>query len=237
MPRMRYNSTLISIGVASLLMLGACQKNTAPTNDIENLPELPSDLAATIDPNTMATKTPPNPAPGKPPNIALLPCCSSTQTMTMQVTYPYTRCATVRPDLLEQVPQLVFAPSGTPSGSASPSPGATPSIRAFKLTSFNSKPLSKGVLCVTSQGPWNATLIEKRDCSPSIAQDTLIINAFGDQILFQWTGGTPNHPPSVQVVSCRDQGTLKANCGQSSCDCSSISCPPEQVCNCALIGW
>lgn len=238
-PRMRYKSTLIVICVSSLVIFGACQNTSAPSNDIDNLPELPPDLAATLDPNTMATKTPANPAPATPtPNIALAPCCSSTQMFTMQVTYSYTRCATVRPDLLIGLPQLVLGSSGTPSGGAATPSGGASSIRMFKLTSFNSKPIAKGVLCVTSPGPWNATLIEKRECSPTIAQDTLIINAFGDQVRFDWVGGTANHPPSVQVASCRKDSTTRSPCNSlSSCDCSNETCPPAQTCNCNLEGW
>jgi hypothetical protein len=65
----------------------------------------------------------------------------------------------------------------------------------------------------------------------------LVINAFNDQIIFQWTGGTENHPPSVSLVSCKEIGTIKSNCGISNCDCSGSSCQPNQACPCTLQGW
>jgi len=215
MRAMKNNSSLIAACVVGLVIFGACQQKSAPQNEVENLPDLPPDLAATLDPNTMATKTPAvNPSPAKQPDVLFAPCCASTETKTLKVNYSYTKCG----------PFIDFT--------AAP---FEPSVKAFKLKSFNGKALKQ--ICLTSQGPWNATFIEERKCSPVTPQDTLVINAFGDQIIFQWSGGTPNHPPSVQLVSCREVGTISTRCGISTCDCQSSSCPPTQPCTCNLQGW
>jgi len=210
------------------LCLGGCQPKATNQNEIENLPEMPPDLAATLDPNTMATKTPAaNPAPVTSPTVTLAPCCSSTQTNTMQVTFTYTKC----------VPRFQLTPL-TKALLANPEAGqGSPAVRTFKLTSLSTKVLADFFVCTTSSGPWNATFIEKRNCSPLTPEDTLVVNAFDDQILFQWVGGTPNHPQSVGVVSCNNVGTTKANCGISTCDCSNFSCPQNQTCPCSLQGW
>jgi hypothetical protein len=110
-------------------------------------------------------------------------------------------------------------------------------VKTFKLTTLNTKRLNDLLFCTTSDGPWNATFIEERKCSPLTPSDTLVINAFDDQIVFQWTGGTENHPPSVSLVSCKEIGTTKANCGISTCDCSGFTCQPNQACPCTLQGW
>jgi hypothetical protein len=228
-------NSLFLIGALSAclaLCFGGCQKKPAPQNEVENLQELPQDLANTLDPNTMATKAPAvNPAPVEPPDVTFAPCCSSTQTSTMQVNYSYTKC----------VPRLQLQALSTISvvnpGSGQENGPGNRTVRMFKLTSISTKVLNDFFFCVTSNGPWNATFIEKRECSPLTPQDTLIINALDDQILIQWAGGTPNHPQSVTVVSCREIGTIKTNCGISSCDCSNFSCPSTQTCPCSLQGW
>jgi hypothetical protein len=235
MRRMKTYSSLIVACVVGLVIFGACQQKSAPQNEVENLPDLPPDLAATLDPNTMATKTPAvNPSPAKPPDVLFAPCCASTETKTLKVNYSYTKCGPFQDLLVAPLSDVAVA---KPGPGATPTSGGGPSVRAFKLTSFNGKAILDKRVCVTSQGPWNATFIEERKCSPVTPQDTLIINAFGDQVIFQWSGGTPNHPPSVQLVSCRDVGTIRSLCGISSCDCQSSSCPPTQPCTCTLQGW
>ena len=232
---------LIAAAVVCVGLIGGCRQKSAPI-DVDSLPELPEDVAATLDPKTMATKTPASSnAPVKSPDVAFAPCCSSTHTRTMQVSFSYTKCVPLRIAFAGPFPQLILANPGgagpTPSG-GTPSPSPSPSsVKVFKLTSFKAKALSEKLLCTTSQGPWNATFIEERHCSPVTPQDTLIINAFSDQVFIQWSGGTPNHPPSVQVVTCRDIGETQANCGISNCACQNSSCPETQPCPCVLEGW
>ena len=232
----------IALVTCFLLCLGACQQKNSLADEFEQLPELPQDLAASLDPNTMATKTPDaNPAPTSTPKVAFVPCCSSTHTRTMQVSYSYTKCVPLRIAIAGPFAQLVLANPGsggpTPSGGTPTASPGQPSVKVFKLTSFKAKALAEKLFCTTSAGPWNATFIENRACSPPTPQDTLIINAFSDQVIFNWAGGTANHPPSVQVVSCRDIGETRANCGISNCDCQNTSCPATQPCPCILEGW
>jgi len=236
----RWMKLIFTAIAVCIFLLGSCRQKPAAI-DVESLPELPQDVAATLDPKTMATKTPAlGNIPVKAPGVLFAPCCSSTHTRTMQVSYSYTKCVPLRIAIAGPFPQLVLAnPGGSPTpsgGAATPSPGQ-PSVKAFKLTSFKSKALSEKLFCTTSQGPWNATFIEERHCSPVTPQDTLIINAFGDQVIMQWAGGTPSHPASVQVVSCRDIGETQANCGISNCACQNSSCPETQPCPCNLEGW
>jgi hypothetical protein len=219
-----------ALAVCLALCLGSCKNNPAPQNEVEKLPELPSELASTLDPDTMATRTPAaNPAPTKSPTVILAPCCSSTETKTLQVKFTYTKC--VFPQL-----ELLTLSSG-PSVSDPAKNQGTRAVRSFKLTSLNGKRLLDLRFCTTSEGPWNATFIEERKCSPITPQDTLVINAFDDQIIFQWTGGTENHPASVSLVSCKEIGTTRFNCGISTCDCTGSACQPNQACPCTLQGW
>lgn len=218
-----------ALAVCLALCLGSCKNQPAPQNQVENLPELPSELASTLDPDTLATKPAPNPSPpAKPPNVILAPCCSSTETKTLQVKFTYTKCV---------FPQLeLLALSSGPSVSDPAKNQGTRAVRSFKLTSLNGKRLTLR-FCNTSDGPWNATFIEERKCSPPTPQDTLVINAFDDQIVFQWSGGTENHPPSVSLVSCKEIGAIRTNCGISNCDCTGSTCQPNQACPCTLQGW
>ena len=218
-----------ALAVCLALSLGSCKNKSAPQNEVENLPELPSELATTLDPDTMATKPAPNPSPSaKPANVILAPCCSSTETKTLQVKFTYTKCVLPQLELLTLSGRSVSDPGKNQGNGA---------VRTFKLTSLNGKLLRDLRFCTTSEGPWNATFIEERKCSPLIPLDTLVINAFNDQIIFQWTGGTENHPPSVSLVSCKEIGTTKSNCGISNCDCKGFTCQPNQACPCALLGW
>jgi len=207
--------TLIMAYIVCLLLLGSCRQKSA-ANDVDRLPDLPQDLVATLDPKTMATRIPvSNPEPVRQPGAVLAPCCASTDTMTLKVNFSYTKCGPLR--------DFIVAPF-------------EPAVKAFKLRSFNGTILNQQV-CFTSQGPWNAKFIEERHCNGFTPQDTLLISAFGDLVSFVWSGGTPNHPQSVQLVSCREVGTTRFNCGISTCDCQSSSCPPSQPCDCGLLGW
>lgn len=219
-----------ALAVCLALCLGSCKDKPAPHNEVENLPELPSELASTLDPDTMATRKPAHtPSPAKPPNVILAPCCSSTETKTLQVKFTYTKC---------RLPQLeLLRLSG---GQSVPDPAkdqGNRAVKTFKLTTLNNRRLNELLFCTTSEGPWNATFIEERKCSPLTPLDTLVINAFDDQVVFQWAGGTENHPPSVSLISCKEVGTTRANCGISNCDCSGFTCQPNQACPCTLQGW
>jgi hypothetical protein len=86
-------------------------------------------------------------------------------------------------------------------------------------------------LCTTSNGPWDATLVEARACSPYTPVYTLVISALGDAVQFNWSG-SQSPPSNVQIVSCRTLGTVRTPCGISSCQCVSSACQPESACDC-----
>ena len=219
---------LVTATVVCLIALTACRQERQ-TNAVDRLPELPQDLAATLDPKTNATKiSVTNPDPGK-PGVALAPCCSSSETKKLKVKFAYTKCGPLRDFILAPFTDLVFASAGQPV----PVSSGGPAVRAFK---FRSSVLDQWI-CVTSEGPWDATFIEDRHCAGYTPQDTLIVTAFGSPVTFYWSGGPANHPQSVQLVSCRDVGTTRFNCGISNCQCISSSCPPTQPCDCTLQGW
>jgi hypothetical protein len=94
------------------------------------------------------------------------------------------------------------------------------------------------IVCVTSDGPWNATLFEDRNCNGYMPQDQLIISAWGDLVPFYWNSGVQNHPPEILLVSCRGIGIFRFPCNVNTlCDCSSSPCAPELPCDCGAQWW
>lgn len=223
-------STLIIFGTLSLILFDGCGKNKT-TNEYDRLPDLPPDLAATLDPDTMATKiTVSTPEPVQSPGVALAQCCGSSEGMTLKVKFPYTKCGPLR--------DFIVGPIGDVKSLAASGPGqseAHPDFKVYKLTQFNAKTVLDQVVCVTSQGPWDATLTEDRHCNGYSPIRTLTISPYGDLISFVWNTSNGTHPESVTLVSCRQMNTSRFHCGGlSNCDCRSSTCPADQPCECNL---
>lgn len=217
-----------------LLLFNSCQ-HTNIENQIEQLPELPAELAATLDSNTLATKVKGNANPCKEEskNPLLAPCCSRTNYKSLKVLFSYTKCAPLRDFIMVPFDDLSIAT--TAARDEARQEKNPPQIYKY------GKKASIGfdqIVCITREGPWEALLIEDQPCAGYFIRHQLIINAFGDQIVYSWCHGLENHPPEVQLVSCRYLYTLKSSCGVlSNCDCFSDFCPPEDPCNCDDLPW
>ncbi len=226
--------TLITVGVLFLFGFGSCRQSNSTTTDVDRLPELPADIAATIDPQTMATKTAfSNPAPVRMPDVSLAPCCGSTDTRAVRVKFAYTKCGPLR--------DFIVAPFGNLNTLASArgpnQPAEHPDLKVFKLTQFNGKTILDQQVCVTSQGPWSGMLTEDRHCVGYTPQQSLVISTSGGPVTFNWSGGVENHPPQVKFVSCRELGTSMYQCNAlSTCECISSTCPASQPCSCGIPG-
>lgn len=206
--------------VPMVLLLAHCQPKSAE-DQVAALPELPPEIAATLDPDTMGTRIVSEPPPPEPTGPVLLPCCSITETRQLKVRFRYTKCGP---------PLELFDPEGavlTQDRARSAKP------EMHRLTAFQGRQLEFRHLCRSSDGPWNAILMEKRGCTNPTPNRTLAISAFGDVILRTW-GGPQNPPADVQVVACREESDIRAPCGISGCDCQSSSCSDGQECPCAL---
>ena len=237
--------TLITASLLCLATFSGCDKQSI-SKQYERLPELPQEIAATLDAKRMATKIPvSDPTPIKDPTITTAPCCSITDTMELQVRYPYTKCGPLRDFIVAPLADRVgllgcgSCSSGTSSSASSGAPGGpAPSVadlKAFKLTRFNGQTVLDQHVCVTSSGPWKATLTIERRCNGYMPFNTLVINALGDAVQQSWSGGTEKHPPSIQLVSCRELSTSRSQCGGlSTCECPSFNCPATSPCNCTL---
>ena len=229
--------TLITATVVCLTTFAGCDKQTL-TKQYERLPELPQAIATTLDAKRMATKIPiSDPTPIKDPTITTAPCCSITDDMELMVRYPYTKCGPLRDFIVAPMADRIVM-LGRTSLSSNARDGLAPNIgdlKAFKLTTFNGQTVLDQHVCVTSSGPWKATLTIERRCNGYMPFNTLVINAFGDVVQQSWSGGTDKHPPSIQLVSCRELSTSRSQCGNlSTCDCRSSTCPATSPCNCTL---
>jgi hypothetical protein len=221
-----------------LVFLGSCRPQPSVTDYVESLPELPQEIAATLDPKTLATKVSVTlPAPEiTEPGTALAPCCGSKDLSSLKVRYAYTKCGLLRDFILAPFRNLLLSEKGGPGGETG---GQTGDFKAYKLSQFNRRPVLDQTICVTSKGPWNATLAEDKSCSNSAASvQTLLIDAFGNLVQFVWVGGVEFHPPEVELVSCRADLTYRFSCkGHSTCPCESIPpCAEDQPCDCGIAG-
>jgi hypothetical protein len=206
---------------------------------LEKLPTLPADIEATLDPRTNATKTagvPPEPEKLASP-LAHAPCCSIRDQKQLKVRVTLTKCGPLRDFVLAPLSDLVMARDSGGSGVAPSGPndssksGST--SRAYKLNTVNRTSVWDTTICVTSEGPWDATFIEERHCANYAPQDSLFVSAWGSLYGYYWNGGTTNHPPEVSVVACRDTGTFRSPCGAlGTCNCTSNTCPADQPCAC-----
>ena len=213
------------------------RRDAALADRLEKLPTLPADIAATLDPKTNATKTmgpPPVPVKETGP-LPVAPCCSIKDQKSLKVKVALTRCGPLRDFIVAPVGDLVMAREigggGAPGGPAG-ALGSGGNIRAYKLNTVNPS-VWDTIICMTSDGPWDATFIEDRHCNNYAPVDSLFVSAWGGLVPYYWNGGPANHPPEVSVVSCRDLGTFRLPCGgPSTCDCTSSPCPADQPCPC-----
>jgi len=208
--------------VLLVLLLAHCQPKSAE-DQVAALPELSSEIAATLDAETLATRVVPG---SDPPETTtgpiLVPCCSSTETRQLKVRFRYTKCGPLA-DVVD-LEGLVLTQDRARS--------AKPQMH--RLTEFRGRQLAFPHLCRSSDGPWDAFLTEKRGCANPTPVRSLGISAFGDAILFTW-GGPQSPPANVQVVACRQESFLRLPCGSlGTCECLSSSCSDGQECPCPL---
>ncbi|MEK7255622.1 MAG: hypothetical protein AAB316_12810 [Bacteroidota bacterium] len=224
----------VACAALSIFLFCNCRKTNLEAF-VKKLPELPQDIAATLDTNTMATKIPIAFAPPeRDPNVSAVPCCDIKIIKSLKVTFTYTKCRPLQANIPDHVIDLFLANPGQGGGQEA----GERNFKLWKLTPSKHKTAFKLMVCETSQGPWNANLEEKRACSHPAPVHTLTINAFEDIVQFVWNGGIGNHPPDVGLVSCRLVSDTRFLCpgGLSTCDCTSSFCPAEQACLCNLEG-
>src|SRR5262245_44368461 len=252
--RSRIPSPVLVVAAVALplvLLLSGCKppassggiSDAALADRLEKLPTRPAALAATLDPKTNATKI------GSPPLAPVkataplphLPCCSIKDEKSLKVKVTLTRCAPFLEWIAVPVKDLVLAREGGGGGgggggAAAGGPvggqGSLGDVRAFKLNTVDRANVWGTIVCMTSDGPWDATFIEERQCTIPTPHDALYVSGWAGLVGFHWNGGVENHPAEVTVVSCNNVGTTQFNCGISTCDCSSNSCPPGQQCPC-----
>lgn len=236
---MKTHSSAIATTLAAfcLLMCQACRSDSL-ADRFDKLPELPDDIAATLDPNTMATAvTSVFVAPVFDSEAALAPCCSSQDEKALRVTFPYTKCAPLRDFILVPLQEQARVQAGLGSGQPAGAEGGEPvKPKVWKLTKRKVGTVLDRIVCVTSDGPWNASLTETRACSPPTPHQSLRIAPYGDLVTFEWNGEVALHPSNVGLVTCRQVSVNQANCGISTCDCLAFLCPANEPCDCGLSG-
>jgi hypothetical protein len=213
--------------VPFLALLSSCRQPSVEQR-VERLPDLPQELAATLDSTALSTKTvvqfsEPQKLPETTP-AAAAPCCSSNETRSLKVNFPYTKCGPF-PDLISVDLRDLVLYQGDSGGGGGDAP------KMYKLREIQGRALPRLHICVSGNGPWDAMLTENRACSPYTPVYTLAISAFGDAVVFNWSGSqTP--PSNVQIVSCNTLGVVRTPCGISNCQCVSSSCQPPSNCDC-----
>jgi len=209
--------------------------DAALADRLEKLPALPPDVAATLDPRTNFTKiASSHPAPVKVTGRApLAPCCGSKEQKSLKVKVPLTKCAPLRDFIMAPLSDLVMTrDSPAPGGGA---PGTAAGVRAYRLNAVSRTNPWDTIVCMTSDGPWDALFEEDRNCNNYQPQDSLLVSGWGGLQGYYWNGGVSNHPPGIQLVSCRDLGLFRFPCGGlSGCNCDSAPCPADQPCPCNL---
>lgn len=232
----RISAAALTCAAVSVLLLGSC-KPPGAEEFAAKLPELPKDLEATLDPKTLATKlSTAHPPPEKLPGVVLAPCCASSDTKSLKVNFTYTKCGPLRDFFLAPVGNLV-AFEAKQGGGGGDKAAAPQNFKVFRRGEVNRTTVLDTIVCVTSPGPWDATLVEDRHCNGYSPYDSLFINAFGDAVTFYWNGGPSNHPAAVGLVSCREVGVVRFACNAlSGCTCDSSPCAPELPCDCGLQG-
>ena len=208
--------------VPMLLILSGCQPKS-PEDRVAALPELPPEIAATLDPETMATRiVSQRGRPETAPLVVPIPCCTLSETRRLTVRFRYTKCTRPLGD---------FDPEGVLTQDRPA--GAEPALH--RLTELRGRKLSPIQICFTRSGPWNAVFNELRACSPPVPNRTLTISALGDAVHFEWGGPQPA-PANVQVLTCRTEGIVRDLCPGASleCICRNAPCTAPADCSCPL---
>ncbi len=236
---MKSYSTITIFTLFAIFLLHAC-KNNRLEHQYEQLQELPNELLSTLDTNTLTTAVAsvyvvPTQDTTK---QALAPCCSLKEEKELEVTFTYTRCLPLRDLIFVNLDDLAFSSDRQKSGSSSENTALkSPQTKIYKWEKRKFKSILDQIVCVTSDGPWNATLTESRACNNFSPHQSLRIFPHGELIVFEWNGGVELHPANVGLVSCRRVGTIRSSCGGlSTCDCSSSLCPENDPCECNLSG-
>lgn len=238
---MRSRSVALHVACAAMFVLIFANCRHASIEDrLERLPILPSDIASTLDPKTQATRLPTsNLVPVRDPAVVLSACCGSKDQKALEVRVSLTKCGKLRDFVVAPVHDLLLDPgNGGGSGGAGGAgvvAGAGSNTRMYRRATVNRTNVLDTIVCMTSDGPWAATFTEERNCNGYQPQDSLIVSGWGGLVGYSWNGGVSNHPPGIQLVSCREIGSFRFSCGGlSSCDCRSHPCPPGQTCPCTL---
>jgi len=241
-------AALLVMAVANCRGTGTAGSGVA--DRLEQLPVLPPEIASTLDPATNATKIRPSqPTFVRDPSVAQAPCCGSKDVRALKVRVSLTKCAPLRDFIMAPVRDLVLSSDtgaatgggqggGGAAGGAAGGPGAEGKVRMFRLNTVNRQTVLDTIVCMASDGPWDATFQEERNCNNYAPQNSLLVSGWGGIVPYYWNGGAANHPPEVSVVSCREVGLFRYACsGLSSCDCRSSPCPANQPCVCSSLPW
>ena len=253
--RIRIGAVHVACSTLLLLLCAGCG-STGPTGGagsagildrLEKLPALPPDVASTLDPKTSATRIRPSQlAPVLDPAAPLAPCCGSKDQKTLKVRVSLTKCGPLRDFILAPIGDLLafeLTPAGGSGGTGGTggvgglggAVGPAGNVRMYRRGAVNRTRALDTIVCMSSDGPWDATFTEERNCNGYQPQDSLLVSGWGGLVGYFWNGGVSNHPPEIQLVSCREIGTFRFPCNAlSGCDCSSSPCPAEQPCECTL---
>lgn len=164
--------------------------------------------------------------------LAAAPCCDITDTKQLRVTFPHTACRPFREFVVAPRADQVVIESARPAG-----PGRLPGpVAAGVSGQSRRRTVWDRIFCHTSNGPWDATLVERRACIGFAPVHTLTIQAHGEPVQFIWQGGIGNHPPEVGLVSCRQVSNTQSLCpgALSTCECLSSACGANEACPCNL---
>ncbi|HNF71364.1 MAG TPA: hypothetical protein PLP34_03055 [Chitinophagaceae bacterium] len=179
--------------LATILIFSTNSCGDKKSLNVSNLPELPPEILTDFDTSTFTSKLynegifPTNDTN----TIAHIPICEQTSVFKMSVKKSFTVC------FPKYHPQRPPAPED-------------PATSFYKLTIKNDK-ISRVIepyYCITSEGPWDATLLETKHCNTNIYTYRLLINInlpqhnYQEQVVYTWGGSIAGHPASVQKLSC-----------------------------------
>jgi hypothetical protein len=234
-------TSLIFLIVLFVFILTSC-KNNDDISRFNKLPDLPSSIVEKLNPVKMTTAPLLTlPVPLKKVETSVAPCCSITINRSLKVTYPFTKCVPFSDYYLLEAPSDLLMFNAEEEQEDDNNLNPTDSFKKRKKQfhklkrAESSKSLKDIYICTTSEGPWNAELIETQSCNIGNGKSfTLIVSAFDEIIVFNWNGAVDGHNPEIGLVDCRTDSVIRSNCGISTCDCSSFLCPPEDPCNCSI---
>lgn len=220
--------------LSALVALGACRPS--PEEElrtfVEALPELPAEVAATLDTATMATMRPALVMPTEQQRqqydtvaAAFAPCCQINVRRELMVEYEITSCRNPYAIDFGDLSTLAVFRSGK----------AAPNARHAKLTSLRGAKFIKPFWCTTSLGPWPAILDDEIPCQVGHWYSLTVFGPDGPITFPRWQGGEELLPAGIRVVDCKRLYTQRLSCGGiGNCNCTSSACNPPQDCTCPL---